>query len=236
MGPGGMGSSRCNASDVGGTHGYAHKTHGTRPGRHDRAAVRRLGGLGDHGHPGGEAGRRRPHGGRPVRLRGRRLGRHGLRRGWVSDGRFGRGGRAVYVYAGSGWTQAQRLTGTDGAASAGFGLALAAQGDTLVVGAPGATENGVPFGAVYVYKNVAGVWTLEQRLMASDPRQMAAFGHSVALDGDQLVVGCPSALTLGPKVTLGTSIASGAAWTCSPAPVASGARRPSSRRRRPPPP
>ena len=118
---------------------------------------------------------------------------------------------AVYVFAGSGWTQTQRLTGTDGAAGAGFGIAVAAQGDTLVVGAPRATENGVPFGAVYVYKNVAGVWTLEQRLMASDPGQMADFGYSVALDGDQLVVGCPNAVTLGPKATLGTPTASGAA-------------------------
>jgi hypothetical protein len=122
---------------------------------------------------------------------------------------------AVYVYAGSGWTQTQRLTGTDGAAEAGFGLAVAAQGDTLAVGAPRATENGVPFGAVYVYKNVAGVWTLEQRLMASDPGQMADFGYSVALDGDQLVVGCPTAFSLGPKATLGSPTASGAAYVFS---------------------
>ena len=138
---------------------------------------------------------------------------------------------AVYVFAGSGWAQAQRLTGADGAAGAGFGLAVAAQGDTLVVGAPRATENGVPFGAVYVYKNVAGVWTLEQRLMASDPGQMADLATrspSTATSSWSAARAPSRSAPRRPSALLPRRVQP----TCSPAPVVSGARRPSSRRRR----
>jgi hypothetical protein len=123
----------------------------------------------------------------------------------------------VYVYTNGsgGWTQAQLLTANDPAALVGFGGSVAIQGDTLAVGAPGATMNGVPFGAVYVYKNVNGVWTLQQKLTASDPQQASEFGFSVSLDGDQLAVGCPGFYTAGPRGSRGLSYAPGAAYVFS---------------------
>jgi hypothetical protein len=123
----------------------------------------------------------------------------------------------VYVYTNGsgGWTQAQLLTASDPAALVGFGTSVAVEGDTLAVGAPGATMNGVPFGAVYLYKNVNGVWTFQQKLMASDPQQAADFGSSVSLDGDQLAVGCPGFYVAGPRASRGFSYAPGAAYVFS---------------------
>ncbi len=59
---------------------------------------------------------------------------------------------AVYVFTcqGSQFVQTQKLTASDGAN--GFGESVTIDGDTIVVGAPGDTnENGDNAGAAYVY-------------------------------------------------------------------------------------
>lgn len=69
-----------------------------------------------------------------------------------------------------------------------FGSSVAASGNTLVVGAPGL---GAPFdqspGAVYVYQRNESIWTLQARLTTPFPGD--AFGTSVAIDGNTIVVG-----------------------------------------------
>lgn len=68
-----------------------------------------------------------------------------------------------------------------------FGQALAASGDTLVIGAPDEPSGG----AVYVFVKRAGVWSQRALLRASNPRADARFGASVSIEGDTLVVGAP---------------------------------------------
>jgi hypothetical protein len=91
----------------------------------------------------------------------------------------------------SGWNQEIKLTPS--VMSGGrFGYAVAASGDTVAVGAPYETFNGVAGpGAVYVYTRASGAWSLEARLTALDFGQLDRFGASLALEGDTLAIGAP---------------------------------------------
>ena len=59
----------------------------------------------------------------------------------------------------------QKLTASAGSYGALFGSAVAADGDTLVIGAPWATNTR---GAVYVYQRTGDSWTETATLTASD--------------------------------------------------------------------
>lgn len=82
------------------------------------------------------------------------------------------------------------LTGVDADAGDYFGRGVAVSGDTAVIGAPGhdpaAGEDG---GAAYVYRRIAGEWTFEAKLTASDAAAHDQFGRAVAISGDTIVVG-----------------------------------------------
>jgi len=93
------------------------------------------------------------------------------------------GSAEVHVLDGA-WQREQRLSPNT---SSGLGSALAASGDTLVIGAR--NEFGIQ-GAAYVLVNDGGVWTLEQRLDADMPgvTEDLDFGARVAIDGDTLAV------------------------------------------------
>ena len=99
---------------------------------------------------------------------------------------------AVYVYTRSGisWTLQQRLIASDPSVGAGFGSALAVDGDSLAVGAPNANGG---TGAAYVFTRSGSNWSEQQRLLGSDTAANDFFGGSVALSGDRLVVGAPRA-------------------------------------------
>jgi len=85
----------------------------------------------------------------------------------------------------------------------GLGIALSADGRTLVAGARGEDsgvggvdadplDNSTPFaGAAYVYRLVDEVWTFEAYLKASNPGVLDEFGRSLTLsdDGSTLAVG-----------------------------------------------
>jgi Tol biopolymer transport system component len=69
-----------------------------------------------------------------------------------------------------------------------FGNAVAIEGNTAVVAAPG-QDSGA--GAVYVLKRVGGVWGLSKKLLASDRESGDGFGYAVAISGNTIVVGAP---------------------------------------------
>ena len=98
---------------------------------------------------------------------------------------------AVYVFVRSGtsWTQQQKVTASDGAANHYFGWSVAVSGDTMVVGnlAPCCAEPG----AAYVFVRSGTTWTEQQKLLPSVGTD-TAFGFSVAVDGDTVVVGALS--------------------------------------------
>jgi hypothetical protein len=70
----------------------------------------------------------------------------------------------------------------------GLGLAVAVDGDTLVLGAD-ADANGT--GAVYVFQRAGDAWTRTAKLTASDGAAGDLLGASVAINGDRIVAGAP---------------------------------------------
>jgi len=99
---------------------------------------------------------------------------------------------AVYVFTRSGtvWSQEQKLTGSGGADDGNFGRWLALSGETLVVGSSTTDHSSlVNAGAVYVFERTGGTWSEVQRLIPSDAQEYAAFGTSVAMLDDTLLIG-----------------------------------------------
>lgn len=82
-----------------------------------------------------------------------------------------------------------KLVAPDAAAFQHFGRAVDVCDDTLIVGAPNATYNGLATGAAYVFVKNGGGWTLQQELFANDGAAGDAFGSSVSVFEDYLVVG-----------------------------------------------
>jgi uncharacterized repeat protein (TIGR01451 family) len=101
------------------------------------------------------------------------------------------------------WRQIQRsiaasfvheaqLQPSDGMAGDKFGWSVSISGDTVVVGVhlhdPPAGANA---GAAYVFVRSGTTWTEQQELLASDGAPDDAFGYSVSISGNTIVVGAP---------------------------------------------
>ncbi len=70
-----------------------------------------------------------------------------------------------------------------------FGFAVAAEGELVVVGAPGDDGAAVNAGAAFVFERLAGEWRFVARLESPYPEELAEFGRSVALSDGRIVVG-----------------------------------------------
>lgn len=108
------------------------------------------------------------------------------------DGAFVAGAAYVYARNGSSWSLQQKLVASDAVSFANYGIAVAVEGDAVVVGAHGDDDLGYMTGAAYVYRRRGAVWTEEQKLLASDPAPENAFGLDVAIDGRTIAVGAPN--------------------------------------------
>jgi hypothetical protein len=83
-----------------------------------------------------------------------------------------------------------KIVASDGAALDYFGISVAVDGDTAVVGAFGdSTPAGQDAGSAYVFVRSGTTWTQQAKLTASDGNTTDNFGSSVAVDGDTAVVG-----------------------------------------------
>jgi hypothetical protein len=99
---------------------------------------------------------------------------------------------AAYTFTRSGdvWTEQHELTPADGAEGDFFGISVALDGDTALVGANLANVGGnVGQGAAYVFTRSGDVWTEQHKLTAADGAERNFFGGSVALGGDTALVG-----------------------------------------------
>ncbi len=105
---------------------------------------------------------------------------------------FNSGSAYVYTRSGGVWTEQQKLTASDGAESDIFGHSVAINGDTIAVGANSDDDNGGHSGSVYVFVRSGGVWTEQQKLIASDGNAGDSFGFRVAIHGDSILVGAPN--------------------------------------------
>ena len=111
---------------------------------------------------------------------------------------------AAYVFTRSGglWSQQAYIKASNTGQDDFFGAALSLSGDTLAVGAWGEDSLGVGVdsgaglndgrpgaGAAYVFTRVAGIWSQQAYIKASNTDANDLFGYSVALSGDTLAVG-----------------------------------------------
>lgn len=112
------------------------------------------------------------------------------------------GAAYVFIRENGVWTQQAYLKASNTGALDNFGEAVAISGDTIVIGAPaedgsstgidGPDNDGASAsGAAYVFHRVAGVWSQQAYLKASNTGTGDRFGASVSIDGDTIVVGAP---------------------------------------------
>jgi len=99
---------------------------------------------------------------------------------------------SAYVFSRSGttWTQQAKLMPGDGVPRNFFGISVALDGNTALVGAYG-DDVGANFsqGSAYVFTRSGNTWTQQAKLVASDGAPIDYFGASVALDGNTALVG-----------------------------------------------
>ncbi len=104
---------------------------------------------------------------------------------------------AVYFFerdADGEWSRKQRLVGTSTAAGTHFGRSVSIDGDRAIVGGD-AHENvwAEDQGAAWIFvRDDAGVWSQETWIYASDRSGADAFGYSVSISGDRVIVGAPN--------------------------------------------
>ena len=96
------------------------------------------------------------------------------------------------------WTQITKAVASDRAEDDRFGCKVAISGDYAIVGAflededasGGNTASSA--GSAYIFKNIAGIWTQIQKVVASDRNGSANFGSSVDINGDYAIIGAPN--------------------------------------------
>ncbi|MDX2040011.1 MAG: putative Ig domain-containing protein [Acidobacteriota bacterium] len=100
---------------------------------------------------------------------------------------------AVYLFTRNGttpntsWTFRQKVTANDGSPDNLFGFAVALDGDTLAVGAPG--DGGNRRGAAYIFVRQGANWTQQKKLLAPGNAAGDNFGNAIALDEGTVAVG-----------------------------------------------
>jgi hypothetical protein len=123
------------------------------------------------------------------------------------------GSAYVFVKPETGWqsgTETAKLTASDRGLFDQFGVSVAIEGDTVVVGA---WRSDSTLGAAYVFVKPPGGWatmTETAKLTAADAASSAYFGTSVDIGGGTIVVGA-----------YGDRFSQGAAYIFAPAPAAS---------------
>ena len=96
---------------------------------------------------------------------------------------------AVYIFTRSGdtWTQQDKLVASDASVAANFGVSVALDNNSVVVGAD--QEGGV--GAAYVFTLSVATWSEQAKLNASDNASGDQFGLAVDISTDTVLVGAP---------------------------------------------
>lgn len=87
------------------------------------------------------------------------------------------------------WIQSAKVVSSTPSVNAYFGCAVAASGETVVVGAYSDAARGAASGAVYVFVPNGAGWTQQTRLLGADTATFDNLGVSVAIDGDTVAAG-----------------------------------------------
>jgi cysteine-rich repeat protein len=104
-----------------------------------------------------------------------------------------RGNAFVYSRGAEGWQLDSDVQDPSADGASCFGSAVALDGQTAAVGAPADDAAGTGAGAVYVIEPSDNVWQITASLLAAPAPPAEAFGSSVALDANVLLIGAPGA-------------------------------------------
>jgi len=112
----------------------------------------------------------------------------------------GGGAGAAYVFTADGgtWSQAMRVSASDGVSGDAFGESVALSGSNFVVGAIFATiGDNLGQGAAYVFSGAGGDWSETTKLVADDGASGDDFGYAVAISAGDVLAGSPFAVIDG---------------------------------------
>jgi hypothetical protein len=126
------------------------------------------------------------------------------------------------------WSQEAKIEPVDSLQGDGFGYSVGLSGDTALIGAPfdePTTTLSNNHGSAYIFTRSAGVWSLQQKLVAGDAAIGDNYGFSVSLEADSALVGAPRAnvSSVSDSGAAYVHVRSGSSWTqqrkLSPAPA-----------------
>ena len=129
------------------------------------------------------------------------------------ENHLGEGAAYVFSRSGGSWSQTARLQASEDTSGASMGSSVAISGDTVMAGAPKGISGGPlmtglmgtsPIDKVWVFTRAGGAWSQTQVLEPATGSD-GGFGMSIALAGDESVVGAPGE-------TVGANVAQGAAY------------------------
>jgi len=100
------------------------------------------------------------------------------------------GSAYVFVRTGTTWAQQAKLPAVSRSAGDRFGIHVAVEGDTAVVGATGDDHHAgaINAGSAYVFVRSGMIWTQQAKLVAPDAASFSGFGFTVAIDGDTIAI------------------------------------------------
>ena len=103
----------------------------------------------------------------------------------------GRNSGTAYIFRrqGTEWVEQAKLVASDEARSDYFGISVAIDGDTALVGAHRTNEPLADCGTVYVFDRSGESWSQTAKITAPDPDSFAYFGFSVGISGDTAIIG-----------------------------------------------
>lgn len=110
-----------------------------------------------------------------------------------TSGVYEGGAAYVFAYQNGNWSQQAAIAPPSRPGEGKFGYSVAISGNTLAIGVP----NPYGQGRVYVYQCANAVWSEVALLKASDGTMGDQFGLTVAIAGNQVIVGDPLASVVG---------------------------------------
>jgi len=99
------------------------------------------------------------------------------------------GSAYVFEHDGTTWVETAKLTASDGSAGDLFGVRVALNGDTAVIGASKGDGNATDSGSAYVFRFDGSTWVERAERFGSDGAADDAFGLSVAFNGTTALIG-----------------------------------------------
>ena len=103
----------------------------------------------------------------------------------------GRNSGAAYVFKrqGTEWVERAKLVASDETPGDFFGISVALDGSTALIGAHRTNEPFADGGSVYVFERIGESWLQTGKIMAPEGDNFAYFGFSVGLDANTAIIG-----------------------------------------------